>query len=93
MVVGTRSGVFAPVQNLGLIIVDEEHDGSYKQQDTPRYNGRDVAVMRAHNANACVVLGLRDSEPREPLQRRARQIHSARNCRSASRSDRCRKSN
>ncbi|HYP06240.1 MAG TPA: primosomal protein N' [Bryobacteraceae bacterium] len=57
VVVGTRSGVFAPVQNLGLIIIDEEHDGSYKQQDTPRYNGRDVAVVRAHNANACVVLG------------------------------------
>jgi primosomal protein N' (replication factor Y) (superfamily II helicase) len=57
VVVGTRSGVFAPVQNLGLTIIDEEHDGSYKQQDTPRYNGRDVAVMRAHQANACVVLG------------------------------------
>jgi primosomal protein N' (replication factor Y) len=57
VVVGTRSGVFAPVQDLGLIIVDEEHDGSYKQQDTPRYNGRDVAVLRAQNARACVVLG------------------------------------
>jgi primosomal protein N' (replication factor Y) len=57
VVVGTRSGVFAPVQNLGLIIVDEEHDGSYKQQDTPRYHGRDVAVLRAQNAGACVVLG------------------------------------
>lgn len=57
VVVGTRSGVFAPVRDLGLIIVDEEHDGSYKQQETPRYNGRDVAVMRAHQANACVVLG------------------------------------
>ena len=57
VVVGTRSGVFAPVQNLGLIIIDEEHDSSYKQQDTPRYNGRDVAVMRAIHANACVVLG------------------------------------
>ena len=57
VVVGTRSGVFAPVQNLGLIIVDEEHDGSYKQQDTPRYHGRDVAVMRAMQAQACVVLG------------------------------------
>jgi primosomal protein N' (replication factor Y) len=57
VVVGTRSGVFAPVQNLGLTIIDEEHDSSYKQQDTPRYNGRDVAVMRAYNANACVVLG------------------------------------
>ena len=57
VVVGTRSGVFAPVQNLGLIIVDEEHDSSYKQGETPRYHGRDVAVMRAHAAGAVVVLG------------------------------------
>jgi primosomal protein N' (replication factor Y) len=57
VVVGTRSGVFAPVQNLGLIIVDEEHDSSYKQGETPRYHGRDVAVMRAHAAHAVVVLG------------------------------------
>jgi len=57
VVVATRSGVFAPVKNLGLIIVDEEHDQSYKQQDTPRYHGRDVAVVRARNANAVVVLG------------------------------------
>ena len=57
VVVGTRSGVFAPVQNLGLIIVDEEHDSSYKQGETPRYHGRDVAVMRAHAAQAIVVLG------------------------------------
>jgi len=57
VVVGTRSGVFAPVQNVGLIVVDEEHDGSYKQEETPRYNGRDVAIVRAQAANACVVLG------------------------------------
>jgi primosomal protein N' (replication factor Y) len=57
VVVGTRSGVFAPVQNLGLIVVDEEHDGSYKQEETPRYNGRDVAIVRAQAAGACVVLG------------------------------------
>jgi primosomal protein N' (replication factor Y) len=57
VVVGTRSGVFAPVQNLGLIVVDEEHDGSYKQEETPRYNGRDVAIVRAQGAGACVVLG------------------------------------
>jgi primosomal protein N' (replication factor Y) len=57
VVVGTRSGVFAPVQNLGLIVVDEEHDASYKQEETPRYNGRDVAIVRAQAANACVVLG------------------------------------
>jgi primosomal protein N' (replication factor Y) (superfamily II helicase) len=57
VVVGTRSGVFAPVQNLGLVIVDEEHDGSYKQQDTPRYHGRDVALVRARDAGAVAVLG------------------------------------
>ncbi len=57
VVIATRSGVFAPVDNLGLIIVDEEHDQSYKQQETPRYHGRDVAVMRAHHAGAVVVLG------------------------------------
>jgi primosomal protein N' (replication factor Y) len=57
VVVGTRSGVFAPVRNLGLIIVDEEHDQSYKQEETPRYNARDVAIVRAQGAGACVVLG------------------------------------
>ena len=57
IVVGTRSAVFAPVVELGLIIVDEEHDGSYKQEETPRYHGRDVAVMRAKLNEAVVVLG------------------------------------
>ena len=57
VVVGTRSGVFAPVRDLGLVVIDEEHDHSYKQQDTPRYNGRDVAVVRAQQADAVVVLG------------------------------------
>jgi primosomal protein N' (replication factor Y) len=57
MLVGTRSAVFAPVADLALIIVDEEHDSSYKQEETPRYNARDVAVVRAKMANAAVVLG------------------------------------
>lgn len=57
VVVGTRSGVFAPMRNLGLIVVDEEHDASYKQEENPRYNGRDVAIVRAQAANACIVLG------------------------------------
>jgi primosomal protein N' (replication factor Y) len=57
IVVGTRSAIFAPVPNLGLILIDEEHDQSYKQEETPRYNARDVAVMRAKLAGAPVVLG------------------------------------
>jgi primosomal protein N' (replication factor Y) len=56
-VVGTRSAVFAPVSNLSLIIVDEEQDSSYKQEETPRYHARNVAVMRAKLSNATVVLG------------------------------------
>ena len=57
LVIGTRSAVFAPLQNLGLIIVDEEHDGSYRQNEAPFYNGRDVAVVRANFSDAVVLLG------------------------------------
>ena len=57
IVIGTRSALFSPFADLGIIIVDEEHDGSYKQQDTLRYHARDVAVMRAHRSNIPVVLG------------------------------------
>ncbi len=57
VVVGPRSAVFAPVKSLGLIVVDEEHEPSYKQDEAPRYNARDVAVMRGHLERCAVVLG------------------------------------
>src|ERR1700731_1234979 len=57
VVVGTRSAVFAPLERLGLIIVDEEQENSYKQEETPRYHGRDVAIVRAKMENAVALLG------------------------------------
>jgi len=57
IVIGTRSAVFAPLQNIGLIIVDEEHDSSYRQHESPFYHGRDAAIVRANYAKAVVVLG------------------------------------
>ena len=57
VVIGTRSAVFAPLHNLGAIIVDEEHDSAYKQDETPRYNARDVALKRAQQEGALVILG------------------------------------
>jgi len=57
IVIGARSAIFAPLDKLGLIIVDEEHETSYKQEETPRYHARDVAVMRARYESAVLVLG------------------------------------
>lgn len=57
VVVGARSAVFAPLENLGIIIIDEEHEASYKQEDNPRYHARDVAIWRANKYQCPVVLG------------------------------------
>jgi primosomal protein N' (replication factor Y) len=57
IVIGTRSAVFAPIQNLGLVIVDEEHESTYRQQDSPHYNARDTAIVRAQKQAAVVILG------------------------------------
>ena len=57
IVIGTRSAIFAPIANIGLIVIDEEHDSSYRQNESPFYNARDLAVMRSNRANAVVVLG------------------------------------
>jgi primosomal protein N' (replication factor Y) (superfamily II helicase) len=57
IVIGTRSAVFAPTRNLGLVIVDEEHESTYRQQDSPHYNARDTAIVRAQKESAVVILG------------------------------------
>jgi primosomal protein N' (replication factor Y) len=57
VVIGTRSAVFAPVEDLGLIVIDEEHESSYRQQESPYYSGRDTAIVRAQKASATVILG------------------------------------
>jgi primosomal protein N' (replication factor Y) len=57
VVIGARSAVFAPVRNLGIVVIDEEHENSFKQDTAPRYNARDVAIMRANLVGAAVILG------------------------------------
>src|SRR6185503_14712298 len=56
VVLGPRSAVFAPVERLGVVVVDEEHDSAFKQEHSPRYHARDLALMRAHEAGAVAIL-------------------------------------
>ena len=57
VVVGARSAIFAPFTNIGLIILDEEHESTYKQEDSPRYHARDVAIWRSEFYNCPIILG------------------------------------
>ncbi len=66
-----RSAVFAPTRKLGLIVIDEEHETSFKQESTPRYHGRDVAVMRARLENIPILMGSATPSVGELLQRRS----------------------
>ncbi len=92
MVVGTRSAVFAPVSDLALMIVDEEHDPSYKQEEMPRYHARDVAVMRAKMANAAVVLGSATPSLESYFNAKKGQVQAARIARPRGAAAVCRKS-
>ena len=86
---GARSAVFAPVRALGVVVVDEEHDPSFKQEEGVRYHGRDLAVVRAQRAGAIAILGLGDAVARERAQRRRAGASRAWCCPSARRRGRC----
>ena len=77
MVVGARSAVFAPTRRLGLIVIDEEHESTFKQETTPRYHARDVAVKRAQMEGIPVLLGSATPSLETWQQRRARPLHAA----------------
>ena len=78
VVVGARSAIFAPARRLGLIVIDEEHESTFKQETVPRYHARDVAVKRAQLEGVPVLLGSATPSLESWRQRRARAVHAAR---------------
>ena len=87
IVIGARSAIFAPVEPLGLIIVDEEHEHTYKQEEAPRYHARDVAIVRGQMEGAVVVLGSATPSLESYLQLQQGQIHAARIARARGRQE------
>ena len=85
IVIGARSAIFAPVEPLGLIIVDEEHETTYKQEEAPRYHARDVAIVRGRMENAVVVLGSATPSLESYYNCQKRQIYAARIARTGGR--------
>ena len=80
---GARSAVFAPLADLGVVVVDEEHDGSFKQEEGVRYHGRDVALVRARAAGAVALLGSATPSLETFVAARERAARAARRCPSA----------
>ena len=89
VVVGARSAVFAPARRLGLIVIDEEHESTFKQETTPRYHARDVAVKRAQLEGVPDPARLGHARAGDLAERRARPLHPAVAAASASATGRC----
>ncbi len=89
VVVGARSAVFAPARQLGLIVIDEEHESTFKQETTPRYHARDVAVMRGEVRRGARFARLGDARAGNLAERRVRPLHLALDDATASAAGRC----